>query len=433
MMFDSLLRTNRGYRFVRAGLVIVSAVLRYFWLRARERLPGLKPTQASWDRAHRKTGQSIYKLATRLNGAFVKLGQVLAARADALPPSLIEPLRGLHDRVPPRPFSRLEDYVANEIGKPLSTVFAHIDDTPIAAASLAQVHRAKLQDGSDVVIKVQYPEARRLFPVDMGSLRRAVRVVRWFNRHLDLRILVKELAELVTLELEFDREARSTERVREAFASSTAVQVPRVYRELSTNRVLVLTFLEGTPITRLEEIDRRGVDRRRTAESIAALYCEMIFSHGFFHADPHPGNLMVAPDGKTIVLLDFGLAKELPPGFADGVAAMIVKGLSGDVDGALEAARSVGFEADGSREAFTDLIKMLMGNYAAVTSNAMEVLAATSLRKVPSHFALIVRAFILLNGVSHMLVPGERVIPSAVARILGPRLLAARYSTKATG
>src|SRR5262249_23881067 len=157
---------------------------------------------------------------TRLGGAFVKLGQVLGARADALPALLIEPLRDLHDRVPPRQFAKLRGYVEGEIGRPLDEVFTNIDEKPLAAASLAQGHRAKLANGEDVVIKIQYPEARKVFPVDFASLRRAARVVRWLNRKIDLRPLVDELSEFVLLELDFAREATSTARVARAFAQT---------------------------------------------------------------------------------------------------------------------------------------------------------------------------------------------------------------------
>jgi ubiquinone biosynthesis protein len=151
----------------------------------------------------------------------------------------------------------------------------------------------------------------------------------------------------------------------------------------------------------------------------------MIFDHGFFHGDPHPGNLMVGSDGKTIVLLDFGLAKQLPDRFADGAALMIVKAVAGDVAGAVAAASDIGFEVTGEPAAFADLMKLLMGDHSAVEGDALSVMAATSMKKVPSHFALIGRTFILLNGVSHLLVPGERVIPGAIARILVPRMLTA--------
>jgi len=420
-----MLKHNRAYRFVRAAVTIAAAVFRYLWLGFRERLPWGKPTEKSWAVAHRNTGRAIHRLATTMGGAFVKLGQVLGARADVLPPSMVGELRGLHDQVPPRPFAELKGHIERELGRPLDQVFAHVDEQPLAAASLAQVHRARLANGDDVVIKIQYPEARKLFPGDLGSLRRAVRMVRWLNNKLDLRPLAAELAEFVCLELDFDREADSTDRVRAAFAGNSSVRVPKVYRDLSTDRLLVLEFLEGTGVTQHEALRAAGVDMRRTAESIADLYCAMIFEHGFFHGDPHPGNILVHPDGKTIALLDFGLAKELPPGFADGAAKMIVKGLTGDIDGALEAARSIGFEADGDRAAFGELVQMFMGNYANLSGSGLDVINATSLKNIPSHFALIGRAFILLHGVSHMLVPNERVISGAVARKLGSRLIAA--------
>jgi ubiquinone biosynthesis protein len=416
-----VLRHNRTYRFLRAGVTLIAAVLRYLWLRARRWIPGLRPTERSWERAHGKTGRAIYGLATGMGGGFVKLGQVVGARNDVLPPALVEPLRGLHDKVPPRPFAALRHHVERELGRPLDEVFETIDEQPIAAASLAQVHGARLRGGERVVVKVQYPEARRLFPVDLASMRRAVRAVRWLAR-IDLRPLADELRNQVVLELEFDREAVSTERVRATFAGEPRVRVPKVHRELSTDRLLVLEYLEGTPLTDLDALRARGVDLRRVGESVAWLYATMIFEHGFFHGDPHPGNILVAPDGQTIALLDFGLAKELPPGFADGAAAMIVKGMAGDLDGAVAAARSIGFELQGDPAAFRDLVRALMGDNDR-TKNALDSLRASSMKGIPSDFAIIGRAFILLNGLSHRLAPGERLIAQAVARQLLPRVM----------
>lgn len=417
----AFLRHNRVVRFLRAGLTILAAVLRYQWLRVRARL-GTVP-QARWDRAHARTGRAIYRLATTYAGAFVKLGQILGARGDVLPPALIDPLRGLHDKVPPRPFARLRGHLERELGRPLDEVFASIDERALAAASLAQVHRARLVTGEDVVVKIQYPEARRLFPVDLGSMRRGVRVARWLAK-IDLRALADELAEMVCLELEFEREAASTERVRAAFAGVPGVRIPRVYRELSTDRIMVLEFVEGRPLTDLDGLRADGVDLRAVAGAVAEVYATMMFDHGFFQGDPHPGNLFVGPDRTTIVVLDFGLAKELPPGFADGAATMLVGAMTGDVDGAIAAARAIGFDATGDAAAFRDVIQMIMGDHRG--KNPLAALQAVGLRRAPSHFAVMVRALILLNGLSHALVPGERVIAQAVARRLMPRVMAAR-------
>ncbi len=409
-----MLRSNRAYRTVRAGLTIAFAVLRYGLLFARERIAVLRPSEAAWDRAHARTGRAIFRLATALGGAFVKLGQVLAARADFFPESLLAPLRELHDAVPARPLQALRGHVEGELGRPMSTVFASIDETPLGAASLAQVHRARLADGTDVAVKIQYPEARRQFPGDLASLRRAVRAVRLFNGRLDLRALVDELATFVTLELDFSREASSTMRARGELGARTDVVVPLVHAALSTDRLLVLELIDGAPLTDLERVRAVQPDLRALAERVAAVYCAMIFEHGFFHGDPHPGNILARADGR-IALLDFGLAKELPPGFGAGVAAMIAGAMTGDAERAVTAARSIGFRIrEGDPAAFLTLVRALLGQYAA-DRGLLDLLQTGVVESVPSHFALIVRALILLNGLSHRLVPGQRIIAMSVA------------------
>lgn len=410
------MRNNRVYRFLRTSLTLIAGVLRYLWLMGRSRLPVFKPGEAAWARANRKTGEAIYNLATSLRGGMVKFGQVVGSRADYFPAEFVEPLSGLHDQVPGRPLSTLRSFVEKQLGRPIDEVFSSVDEQPIAAASLAQVHRATRIDGSDVVLKIQYPEARKIFPIDLASMRRTVRVVHWLNKNIDLRSIAEELSEFVTLELDFSREAESTERVRKSFADDVRVQVPRVHTDLSTDQLLVLDFLPGRRIGDTEALREMGHDLKSTAERVASIYCTMIFEHEFFHGDPHPGNMLVQSDGR-IGLIDYGLAKELPEGFARGVAAMIVKTMSGDGEGALQAAREIGFEIGGQNpEEFRKLVLMLMGDYGA--SDVIGILRASPLDHVPSHFAIIGRVFMLLNGLSHRLVPGERVIAMVVAKTL---------------
>ena len=415
------MRRSRLYRVVRTGLLIAIVAWRYFWLQK------FRSPQAKWDRAHAKTGRAIYKLATELGGAFVKLGQILGARADVLPPMLVEPLRGLHDRVPARPLAKLQKHLERELGKPIEEVFEHIEPTALAAASLAQVHRAKLKTGEDVVVKIQYPEARKLFPIDMASLRRAVRVARWLNGGIDLRPLADELSEFVQLELQFDREARSTERVRKNLAGDSGVVVPTIHHQLSTGQVIVLDFLSGTPLSAIDKLRARGVDLRDVARRIAALYAKMIFEHGFFQGDPHPGNIFVLDDGR-IGLLDFGLAKELPQGFAPAAAKMIASGMAGDMPAALTAARSIGFViADELAPDLLMLVRALLGDY----QKAGDMLALFKKGKleIPSHFTLIGRVLVILSGVSHSLVPKERVIAGALMTALAPHVIAAQRAS----
>ncbi len=205
--------------------------------------------------------------------------------------------------------------------------------------------------------------------------------------------------------------------------------MPQVHRECSSERLLVLEFVEGKALTDIEGLRDAGVDLRKVGVAVAELYATMIFEHGFFHGDPHPGNLMVAPDGTTLVLLDFGLAKELQPGFATGAAAMIVKGMSGDLTGAIAAARSIGFEGTGDPENFRDMVRAMMGDNDRLRS-AIEAMRASSM-KVPSDFTIIGRAFILLNGLSHRLAPGERLLAGALVKHLAPRVMAAQAAQAA--
>jgi ubiquinone biosynthesis protein len=411
-------RHLRIYRLLCTGLVIVGAAWRYYWLLRRERRAKRPPTQADWDRAHTKTGNALYFLATHLGGVMVKLGQVIGARTDVFPAALVAPLRGLHDRVPARPFAKLAGHVERELGQPIDEVFKEVEPTAIAAASLAQVHRARLVTGEEVALKVQYPEARRLFPTDLRSLRWAVRVTRWLQPSLDLRVVANELAAFVELELDFEREASSTDRVRANLASDPTIVVPHVYR--ATRRILILEFLHGTPLSNPAALRARSVDLRATLRRIATLYATMIFEHGFFHGDPHPGNILVLDDGR-LGLLDFGLAKDLPEGFPIHAADLLRSVLANNAPDAALAARKLGFViADDLVPTLLVLVRALLGDYQNVMQHLNQL--APGRFEIPSHFTLIMRAMVILNGVSHSLVPNERIAATALAGSLLSRL-----------
>ena len=200
---DRVFRQYRLYRVFRAGAPILAGVLRYQWLRLRRVIPGLRPTDLSWVRAHEKTGRALYRLAVGLGGAFVKAGQMMGSRADFFPDALLGPLRNLHDSVPARPFSVFRAHVAEELACKTEEAFSAVEEQPMAAASLAQVHEATTTDGRRVIIKVQYPEARKLFPLDLKIFRFVVKLVRLLHRKLDLRHLADEVARFVEMELDF--------------------------------------------------------------------------------------------------------------------------------------------------------------------------------------------------------------------------------------
>ena len=410
-------RTDHAvWRVARIAATAATALGRYERLRLADRLGRPAPATA-WDRAHDRTAAALHDLGTDLAGLFVKVCQVVGARADVFPRPFVQRLGRFHDRVPPRPFETLRPAIERELGQPLAAVFAEVDPEPIAAASLAQVHRARLHDGSLVAVKVQYPEIARLARIDLASLRRALRVVVLVEPRFDLRSIAEEVARFVALELDFAREADATERVRAAFAGDPDVRIPRVYRAWSTEKLLVLEYLDGIRIADVDALHAAGVDLPSVARRVGELYARMIFQHAFFQADPHPGNLLVLPGG-AIGLLDFGLAKELPAGFAAGIATMLVAALSGDGPRALAAARAIGFEVRGDDPSvLPGLVLALLGDREREAS-LEDVLTNSPVTRVPADFGLIARVMLLLNGLSFRLAPGRMLIQHALVQQL---------------
>ncbi len=388
------------YRALRFASVVGPALLRYRTLRDDD-APG-------WERAHARTARGFAALGEDLGGLYIKLCQVAGARADVFPPVFVRELSRFHDRVPPRPFAELAPSLERELGRPLDEVFARVEPVPVAAASLAQVHRAQLRDGGLVALKIQYPEAARVFATDLANLRRGVRAASRLFRGFALRGPIEEVARFIELELDFAREAESLERSRAAFKGDPDVRIPKLYADLCTPKLLVMEYLDGAPVYDLERLRSEGVELRALADRIARIYRRMIFEHGFFHGDPHPGNLLVMPDGR-IGLLDFGLAKALPPDFAASIGRMFAASLAGDARAASEAARALGFDLDGVEPAaFQRVLGIALGAKHGL-AELLEVVDA-GLGGVPDDIALVIRTLVLLNGLSERLAPGERRI-----------------------
>jgi ubiquinone biosynthesis protein len=404
-------------RVLRVGLALARVLPRYVWLLARDRSGRWPTSDADWQRTHRAAAREVKQVALTLAGAFTKAAQILGARADFLPAPFIEELSQFHDAVPPRRFETLAPLVERDLGRRLSEAFASIDREALAAASLAQVHRATLHDGSQVVVKIRYPEIPEIIPLDLGMLRRVVAIVGRLQRRIDLRALVTEVTRFIELELDFPREARSTERLAKQLADVPDVVVPRVYAELCGENVLVLEYLEGIQVARTKDLVAAGHKLAEVARKIGALYGTMIFEQGFFHGDPHPGNLLVLPGGR-IGLLDFGLCKELPRGFARQVATMMVSSMIGDSRAAFAAAERLGFEVGSMRpESLRSLLLMTIGD-TDTEAGFFDLLGETRLQRIPEDFALVGRTLILLNGLSHRLVPGRRLLQAELLQHL---------------
>jgi predicted unusual protein kinase regulating ubiquinone biosynthesis (AarF/ABC1/UbiB family) len=374
-----------------------------------------------WRRFHRESAQSIYDAAVELQGMILKGCQFLGTRADVLPSAYVEILSQLHDRVPARAFPVVRETVETELGAPLADVFSKFSVEPIASASLAQVHEAKLRTGERVAVKVQYPEIEDIMRGDLRNLRALFRAVEFLERDFELMPLIDELRTHVPRELDFVNEARNAERVSGFFAHRDDMSVPRVHWEHTTRRVLVMDFVDGVKITDLEGLERAGLEARAVAHLLVEAYCEQVMVHGFFHADPHPGNLMVQalPDGRPkLVFVDFGLAKELPPHFRETAVRFAAAMIQGQADEMANALLELGFETrDGRPESLDDIADFIL-DLAKEFRHGVKIdkefterfgrevpkrIRQNPIVRIPSHLVLLGRVVGLLAGVNKLL------------------------------
>src|SRR4249920_3407318 len=248
-----------------------------------------------------------------LGPTFVKFGQLLSTRPDVVPPDILQELRGLQDAAQPEPFERIRGVIQAELGLQVEQVFEYFDEVPIASASIGQVHAARLPGGQDVVVKVQRPDAERQINADIQLLYPAARIARDRVSRLqfiDLVGTVDEFARTVRRELDYGIEARNAEVFRRNFGGDETVAVPKVYWRYTTPRVLTMERVEGTTLRQLDLAEWSAADRVTLANRITQTWMQMVFVHGFFHADPHPANILVR-DPDRISVVDCGMTEQL--------------------------------------------------------------------------------------------------------------------------
>jgi len=276
----------------------------------------------------RREAARFRELAIRMGGVMIKVGQFLSSRLDVLPREVTDELANLQDEVPAVDFSSITRLAEAELGAPLADLFDAVDPVPLAAASLGQVHRARLGGSHDVgfrdvVIKVQRPGIAAIVDTDLSALSK---VGTWLMRyrpirtHADVPALLREFSVILHEEIDYEHEAQNAETFYENFADDPGVQVPRIVRDLSSRRVLTLEDVSAIKITDYAAITEAGIDREQVAERLVAVYLKQIFEDGFVHADPHPGNLFVTPvagtGGETpawkLTFVDFGMVARIP-------------------------------------------------------------------------------------------------------------------------
>ena len=318
-----------------------------------------KVAERSRNERMRRIAQHFHVLAVDLGGLMIKVGQYMSSRLDVLPPEITAELEGLQDEVPAVPFEQIRALAEAELGLPLERVFASIEETPVAAASLGQAHRARLspQDVADtgldrVVLKVQRPGIDAIVAVDLAALRKVgqwLSHVRIVSSRVNMPALVEEFAATSLEEIDYLNEAANAERFAEDFAKDDRVSVPAIAWERTTRRVLTLEDVTAIKINDVAALREAGIDPAEVANVFAEVMYDQLFNNGFFHADPHPGNIFVtpiadAPDERPwkVTFIDFGMMGEIPASTRASLRKLLIAAATRDGKGLVEAGRDMG-------------------------------------------------------------------------------------------
>ncbi len=373
--------------------------------------------------------------AIKLGVLMIKLGQFLSSRADLLPEQALAVLASLQDEVPAEPFSHVVSVIEDELGKPIEQIFSMLERKATAAASLGQVHKAILAStGEDVAVKVQRPNIDQLVRMDLSSLKFVIRVITRFvnmGNLIDLKGVYREFERTVYEEIDFVTEAANCKRFKEMFKDDPTIYIPEVYEEYTTRRLLVLEWIDGIKINDYAALEAAGIDRLEVANRTVQAYFHQFFDEGFFHADPHPGNIFVKQgtpeNGPIIEFVDFGMVGSITSAMKQSMKELFLSFLTRDSETMVQALSRLGFIGQGANiSALERGLSLLLEQFYGMTlgeAREMDIPeVADEIAKllygqpfqIPAQFAFTGRAISTLVGVSTGLAPDFNLIEVAV-------------------
>jgi predicted unusual protein kinase regulating ubiquinone biosynthesis (AarF/ABC1/UbiB family) len=372
---------------------------------------------------HRQNAVLIREKALEMKGVMIKVGQFLSSRIDFLPDEYIEELSRLQDQVPPHDFGEIRQRIIEELGSAPEEIFGEFEREPLAAASLGQVHRAVLKDGREAAVKVQYPGIERIIETDILMFEVLIKLMRGRMGWINLRVLHEEFSRIVRAELDYTQEGRSAERFRLNFRDDERVIIPQVYWDFSRGKVLTLEFVGGTKISECAAIKASGMDCRMLVNLLAETYSKMIFVHGFFHGDPHPGNIFVM-EGPKLVFVDFGMVQAISDSTRRNLRRYAHAIVENDTAGIIEALENMGFLIEGADyRAIAYVTQDLIDKYRYSTPEELKSLTVDDIGdeinnirgvidnfQVPNYFILLGRTIGMLNGMAYRLNPEVNII-----------------------
>jgi len=395
---------------------------------------GKKDVEVSDEARRASTARRVRLALNELGPTFIKLGQILSTRGDLLPKEFIEELSTLQDQVPPFPLAQVMEQVRKSLGKPPEELFERIDPEPLAAASIAQVHRAVTRAGDQVVIKVQRPDIAEQIRADLSVLRGLAKLLEAVVEETGIYTptgLIEEFDRAIHEELDFLNEAANVRAFYENHRGREYVRIPRVFEELSSRTVLTLEFIEGVKIS---QVDLAKHDRAAIAKHVIEGAFRQLFEDGLFHGDPHPGNILVL-EGDTLALLDFGLVGRVSKQMQETLVMLVLSIALKDADSVARILYRVGVpEGRANLSAFKNDIAQILSQYLPTTLGAINTqvlmrdlldLAVKYRIRIPKEYAILSRASVATEGILRSLHPDLNVME--VALPYAKQLLAGRY------
>lgn len=378
----------------------------------------------STEAKQRRQAIRLREMLTNLGPAFIKVGQALSTRPDLVPPLYLEELAKLQDQLPPFDNAIAFQFIREELGSPPDEIYAELTDSPIAAASLGQVYRGRLKTGEEVAVKVQRPGLAQAVTLDMYILRQmaALAMRRIKQIRSDLVGIMDEFASRIFEEMDYEQEGRNAERFAQLYGHMRDVYVPRIYWQYTGRRVLTMEWITGTKLTQPEAIRAQGIDATYLIDVGVQCSLRQLLEHGFFHADPHPGNLLATPEGK-LAYLDFGMMSEVKPHQRYGLIEAIVHLVNRDFEGLAKDYVNLEFLTPDTdltpiipafAEVFSDALGATVAeiNIKSITDKLSALMYEYPFR-VPAYYALIIRSLVTLEGIAINVDPDFKVLSKA--------------------
>lgn len=319
---------------------------------------------------HSKNANRLQHLIVNLKGLLVKVGQLLSGLSNVLPDEYRDTLESLQDQAPPSNIANIKARLTKELGDAPENIFESFEEQPLASASIGQVHRAKLKDGTEVAVKVHHHNIEEIAELDLKIIEKLVGMIGRFFSIKGLDHVYGQIRQMILEELDYRHEAEVMQTIAENLKGDPNIEIPQTHPKYCTSKVLTTSFIEGVKLSNNQQLDDWGLDRDQIAKNLIHAFGQMILEDGFYHADPHPGNILVKKDG-TIVLLDFGAVATLTDGMKDGIPLLILAVLRKDNDGAIKALRQMGFIGPG-KEA-QELAERLIETIGEFFSNEVEI------------------------------------------------------------